>query len=280
MPKRIDPSGLTGGLHAVEALIRNEPRRVRSLILMRGAGHPKLHQLQREAEAAGIKIQQLPKAQLDAWFPGPHQGALAFCESRPLQDWAEVHDKLLAAKHGGRAPIIVVPAAMEDPRNLGACIRTAAGLGVDAMLLPGKGVTGLTPAAAKTAAGTENVFPICRARDIEKDLKELAALLEREATGRGQRVDTSLLHALMNYDTIGIQRSQLGQLFADLNAFQQKGAAAGFAEFQQSRNGRLQVWEEIPDEWNDIAPHRKGTGLFQRHNHAEISAKIGVLIIV
>lgn len=37
----------------------------------------------------------------------------------------------------------------------------------------------------------------------------LAALLEREATGQGQRVDTSLLHALMNYDTIGIQRSQL-----------------------------------------------------------------------
>jgi crotonobetainyl-CoA:carnitine CoA-transferase CaiB-like acyl-CoA transferase len=37
----------------------------------------------------------------------------------------------------------------------------------------------------------------------------IAALMQRDATGRGQRVDTSLLHALMNYDTIGIQRAQL-----------------------------------------------------------------------
>ncbi|HAO99457.1 MAG TPA: RNA methyltransferase, partial [Fibrobacteres bacterium] len=79
-----------------------------------------------------------------------------------------------------------------------ACIRTAAGLGVDAMLLPGKGVTGLTPAAAKTAAGTENVFPICRARDIEKDLKELAAEgfsilgLDAQGTREAQSVDLKI----------------------------------------------------------------------------------------
>ncbi len=175
MPKRIDPSGLTGGLHAVEALLRNDPRRVRNLVLQRGAGHPKLHALQRQAEELGIRIKQLPKEQLDAWFEGAHQGVLAFCESRPLEEWADVRQTLLAAKKNGEAPIVFVPAAIEDPRNLGACVRSAAGLGVSAMLLPGKGSAGLTPAAAKTAAGTEDAFPICRARDIEKDLKELSA---------------------------------------------------------------------------------------------------------
>lgn len=174
MPKRIDPSGVTGGLRAIEDLLRDDPRRVRNLVLQRGAGHPKLHALQKQAEALGIRVKQLPKDQLDAWFDGPHQGALAFCESRPLEDWADVRQTLLTLKRNGGSPVIVVPAAIEDPRNLGACVRSAAGLGVDAMLLPGKGAAGLTPAAARSAAGTEGVFPICRARDIEKDLKELS----------------------------------------------------------------------------------------------------------
>lgn len=175
MPRRIDPTGLTGGLHAVESLLRSDPRRVRNLVLQRGAGHPKLHALQREAEKLGIRTKQLPKEQLDEWFDGAHQGVLAFCESRPLEEWADVRLELLKMKQEGKSPIVVVPAAIEDPRNLGACIRSSAGLGVSAMLIPGKGSAGLTPTAAKAAAGTEDAFPICRARDIEKDLKELSA---------------------------------------------------------------------------------------------------------
>src|SRR5690606_38249399 len=95
MPRRIDPSAVTGGLHAVEALLRDAPRRVRRLVLQRGAQDRRLFSLQRLAESAGIPVQQLAKGQLDAWFPGPHQGALAFCESRELEDWEEVRDRLL-----------------------------------------------------------------------------------------------------------------------------------------------------------------------------------------
>lgn len=158
----------------MEALLRDTPRRVRRLVLQRGAQDRRLFTLQKRAEDEGIQVQQLPKSQLDQWFPGPHQGVLAFCESRELEDWATVRDRLLAKAKEGRAPLIVVPAAFEDPRNLGAGIRSAAGLGVDAVLLPGKGSTGLTPAGAKAAAGTESLVPVCRSHDIAKDLKELA----------------------------------------------------------------------------------------------------------
>jgi 23S rRNA (guanosine2251-2'-O)-methyltransferase len=174
MPRRIDNSAVTGGLHAVESLLRDTPRRVRRVVFQLGAQERRLHALQKLAEKAGIQVQQLSKSQLDQWFPGPHQGVLAFCESRELEEWPEVRDRLIAQKDAGRPPLIVVPAAFEDPRNLGAGIRSAAGLGVDAILLPGKGSTGLTPAGAKAAAGTENLVPICRSQDIAKDLKELA----------------------------------------------------------------------------------------------------------
>ncbi len=190
MPRRIDPSAVTGGLHAVEALLRNDPLRVRRLVLQRGAAQRRLYDLQKLAEDAGIQVQQLPKAQLDAWHPGSHQGVLAFCESRPLESWETVRDRLLEQMRGGRNPVIVVPAAFEDPRNLGACIRAAAGLGADAMLLPGKGSTGLTPAAAKAAAGAESALPICRSRDIALDLRELAdagfAVVGLDAEGKAE----------------------------------------------------------------------------------------------
>jgi 23S rRNA (guanosine2251-2'-O)-methyltransferase len=174
MPRRIDSSAVTGGLHAVESLLRDTPRRVRRVVFQLGAQERRLHALQKLADKAGIQVQQLAKSQLDLWFPGPHQGVLAFCESRELEEWPAVRDRLLAVKQAGGSPLIVVPAAFEDPRNLGACVRAAAGLGVDAILLPGKGSTGLTPAGAKAAAGTENLVSVCRAQDIAKDLKELA----------------------------------------------------------------------------------------------------------
>jgi 23S rRNA (guanosine2251-2'-O)-methyltransferase len=181
MPRRIDNSAVTGGLRAVEELVRADPRRVRRVVFQLGSSQQKLYALQKAAEDAGIQVQQLPKGQLDAWFPdGPHQGVLAFCESRSLEDWSEVRARLLEQKRAAAAgkataPLIIVPAAFEDPRNLGAGIRSAVGLGADAILLPGKGSTGLTPAGAKAAAGTENAIPVCRAHDIAQELKDLAA---------------------------------------------------------------------------------------------------------
>lgn len=195
MPRRIDPSAVTGGLHAVDALLRDAPRRVRRLVIQRGAQDRRLFALQKAAEEAGVPVQQLPKTQLDAWFPGPHQGALAFCESRELEDWSAVRTRLLENLRAGRAPLVVVPAAFEDPRNLGASVRSAAGLGVDALLLPAKGSTGLTPAGAKAAAGTESLVPVCRSQDIARDLRELAADgfavlgLDAQAAEPAHRVD-------------------------------------------------------------------------------------------
>lgn len=201
MPRRIDPSAVTGGLHAVEALLRESPRRVRRVVFQHGAGMRRLHDLQRLAEKAGIQVQQLPKSQLDQWFPGPHQGVLAFCESRELEDWEDVRARLLEAVRAGHAPVVVVPAAFEDPRNLGAAIRTAAGLGADAILLPGKGSTGLTPAGAKAAAGTEHLLPVCRAHDIALELGRLAAdgfaVLGLDAEGAGPAHEADLTRPLV-----------------------------------------------------------------------------------
>lgn len=173
MPKQVDASSIVAGINAVEALLRESPGKVNHLVLLHGGNHKKLHELQKLAVNANIRVHQLPKARLDGWYAGQHQGVLAFTNSRPIDEWPAVKEALLKAKDDGIDPLVVVPAAMEDPRNLGACIRSAVCLGADAVLTHNKGGAGLTPAVAKTAAGAMEQIAISQVGDIEKELKGL-----------------------------------------------------------------------------------------------------------
>jgi len=173
MPRRIDTSVCIAGLHTVEAQLRNAPNQINHVVVQLGLTAPRLHAVQKLADQAGIRVHQLPKIRLDALFKGPHQGIVAFLDARPLDDWEPVRDRLIPRLGTSYPPLVVVPAAMEDPRNLGACIRSSAALGADAVLWHAKGAAGLTPTAAKASAGTEHAISLCRVNDIEKSLKEL-----------------------------------------------------------------------------------------------------------
>ncbi len=173
MPKHVDGSSIVAGLHAVEALLRTAPGKINHLVLLQGGQNRRLHDLQKIAEDQHIRIHQLPQQKLDYWFPGPHQGILAFCNTRSWDNWEQLKSDLLTAKNSGYQPLVIVPAAMEDPHNLGACIRSAVCFGADAVLTHNKGGAGLTPAAAKAASGALEHIAIAQTGDIEKELKVL-----------------------------------------------------------------------------------------------------------
>lgn len=176
MPKRIDTSTIVAGLHPVEELLRTSPAKVNHVVIQKGTQYRKLFDLQKLAESKHIRVHQLPKAQLDQWYAQQHQGVLAFLSARAADDWGSVRETLLEFRKEGRMPLIVVPAAMEDPRNLGACIRSAVCLGADAILAHNKGGASLTPTAAKAAAGAVEHIAYCQVPDIEKELKSLREL--------------------------------------------------------------------------------------------------------
>jgi 23S rRNA (guanosine2251-2'-O)-methyltransferase len=76
---------------------------------------------------------------------------------------------------------------IQDPHNLGALVRTAAAVGMGAVVIPKHGAVGLTASAEKVAAGAANDIPICRVTNIRRTLDELrnrgywaVALLPRE----------------------------------------------------------------------------------------------------
>ena len=83
---------------------------------------------------------------------------------------------LALAKERGEDPFLVLLDGIEDPHNLGAIIRTANLAGAHGVIIPERRSAGLTPAAAKAAAGALNHMKIARVTNLNR---EIDALKER-----------------------------------------------------------------------------------------------------
>jgi 23S rRNA (guanosine2251-2'-O)-methyltransferase len=138
------------GLHAVAALLAADPGRVRVLYVQRGRRDRRMAELTDSAREAGIRVEIADRVWLDRRAGGSHQGVLADCHAL-----APVDESLLEQRFeelpGPR--LLLVLDGVTDPRNLGACLRSANAAGVQAVLLPRRRSAPLSEAALKTAAG-------------------------------------------------------------------------------------------------------------------------------
>ena len=162
-----EDTSIVAGIHPVASLLEKKPTLVHHVVLALGSNNPRLHDIQKAAKKRKIKVHQLPIKQLGQWYSGKHQGALAFCHHRALESLETVLGDAEKSLKDGKAPLLIFPAAVEDPRNLGACIRSSLGLGVQAMLLPAKGSCGVTPTVHMASAGASEKLPICQTGDFE-----------------------------------------------------------------------------------------------------------------
>ena len=148
------------GVHGVQALLDAAPERVRRLLVAEGRRSQAVDALLRKAQEANLRIERVPRSALDrharnAAFAGNHQGIgverQAFTPATEAEleaRWSHWHE-----------PLLVVLEGIEDPRNLGACLRTAEAAGVNAVLLPRRGTAPLSSTVAKAASGAlEHLF--------------------------------------------------------------------------------------------------------------------------
>ncbi|MGL1937248.1 MAG: RNA methyltransferase [Fibrobacterales bacterium] len=161
------------GIHAVESLLKEKPQSIHRIIFQLNSENPRLYSLQKEAKSQNIHVQQLQEKMLSNLYRN-HQGVIAICHERELDEWSDVKEKILNVPEGKKITIVVA-ANIEDPRNLGAIMRSSLALNATALLLPGKGTCALTPAASKSAAGSMDKLIICRVKDFENELKTLKA---------------------------------------------------------------------------------------------------------
>lgn len=178
---------LVHGLHAVRWLLKQNPQRVRQVWLQSGRDDSRAHEVEELARAAGVTLQRSEARALNHLTgDAVHQGVVA--DVAPSRAWndAELLDHLQALD---APPFVLLLDGVQDPHNLGACLRTADACGVHAVIIPRDRAVGLTPAVRKVAAGAAETVPLAAVTNLARtmrDLKELNVWLVGTAADAGQ----------------------------------------------------------------------------------------------
>lgn len=157
------------GRHAVAAVLASG-RPVRELVLAAGRRDRAVAEMVARAESAGVAVRRTERAELDRLAgEGRHQGIAARVAAAEAMDEDEFREWL-----GERtAPMVLVLDEIQDPHNLGACLRSANAAGADAVVIPKRRAAGLTASARKVAAGAAEVTPVVEVTNLARTLKWL-----------------------------------------------------------------------------------------------------------
>ena len=158
------------GVHAVEALLRHHPRRVKRLWLAEGRQDPRVQTLVELATQQRISVGQRERRELDEWAEGVLQGVVA--EVSPSQVWGEAMLEELLDRHEG-VPLLLVLDGVTDPHNLGACLRTADAAGALAVVVPKDKSATLNATVRKVACGAAEVMPLVAVTNLARTLEKL-----------------------------------------------------------------------------------------------------------
>jgi 23S rRNA (guanosine2251-2'-O)-methyltransferase len=180
------------GVHTVRSLLTREPQRVISVRLAAGRDDPRAREIEELAKKHGRPVQRIDAQALKQMLGDvAHQGVVA--EIEPLPPWSE--DDLLSALETARDPLLLVLDGVQDPHNLGACLRTADACGALAVVVPKDRAAQLNATARKVAVGAAETTPVVTVTNLARALKLLkeAGLwivgADAEAPRRADEVD-------------------------------------------------------------------------------------------
>jgi len=164
-------SPVADGIHALRVLLSRQPGRVRRVLLAGGRDAGRLAEVRTLAQQAGVQVASVELAQLDRLAEGErHQGVVAEIVPRAGDPETQLEEALEAA---GPAPLVLVLDGVQDPHNLGACLRSADAAGVAAVIVPRDRAAGLTPVVRKVAAGAAESVPLVAVVNLARTLRDL-----------------------------------------------------------------------------------------------------------
>jgi len=161
-----DQAHIYGLIPVLEAL-RSGSQQLDQITIAEGARHQRLREVLDLAKQARIPVHRAPRAFLDRVLPGvTHQGVIARTASGKYQDADELLERLTQQVAEGNSPLALAIDAVEDPRNLGAIIRTAECAGVQAVFIPERRAASLTSTVAKAAVGALAYVAVARVTNL------------------------------------------------------------------------------------------------------------------
>ena len=157
------------GFHSVTARLRHAPESIDVLYVDGARRDGRMQQLLDRAGAAGVRVTVSDGERLQRLAAGStHQGVVALCREVAL---ARSLDDVLAAVDA--RTVLLLLDGVTDPRNLGACMRTAEAAGAQAVIVPRDRSASLTPVVAAAAAGAAETLPLIAVTNLSRAMEEI-----------------------------------------------------------------------------------------------------------
>jgi len=157
------------GIHALDSAISQHPENIVQIVVAQNSRNPRLDGIVSTAKNLGLQLSFEKLQYLNKHCKDRHQGVIALIKIPKLPDESDLKTDISNLEN----PLILILDNIEDPRNLGACLRSADAAGVDLVIFPKHKSAGLTPVAKKTAAGAADSLKIYQVTNIVKSLEIL-----------------------------------------------------------------------------------------------------------
>ena len=158
------------GFHAVGARLRKDPDSLVSVYVDRERRDKRMVEMRKQLEEAGVRVMLADHARLSGMVSReiPHQGIVAMArEIETGMSFDELMDQI------GPDSLFLILDGVTDPRNFGACLRSADAAGATAVIIPKDRSASVTPAAAKAAAGAAESIPVVQVTNLAAAIVEL-----------------------------------------------------------------------------------------------------------
>lgn len=160
------------GFHAVLSRMRQHGGSIQEILIDKDRVDTRMKDLLHMAEQANVRVMQVERARLDgiAGAGGRHQGVIARVVDTAMP-YKDIHDILESDLN--EPPFFLVLDGVEDPHNLGACLRVADAMGVHAVIAPKDRAVGLNATVRKVACGAAETVPFIAVTNLARTLREL-----------------------------------------------------------------------------------------------------------
>lgn len=160
------------GFHAVQSRMRQHATSIQEILIDEGRVDPRMKDIIKLAETSNIRVMQVDRDRLDgmAGRNGRHQGVIARVVDTPIP-YKDIQDVLESDLK--EPPFFLILDGVEDPHNLGACLRVADGMGVHAVIAPKDRAVGLNATVRKVASGAAETVPFISVTNLARTIREL-----------------------------------------------------------------------------------------------------------
>lgn len=221
------------------------------ILVKKGLNNDLFHELQGLIKENSIVVQYVPVEKINRITRKNHQGVLAFISPIVFDD---IDNVLPGIYESGQDPLLLILDQITDVRNFGAIVRSAECAGVQAIIIPEKGMARIGADAVKTSAGAIHHLPICKTKNLTNTVQFLidSGIRIVAATEKGDKLYTDSDFNCPLGIVMGSEEDGISQQILSMADEQLKIPILGEIEsLNVSVSAALMIYEAVRQRQND-----------------------------